>query len=245
MPGWALEEGWQSHPLPERLIARAEPAPPLPADLKPVLAEAWRRAQEARGGRLFDGRVFSVDRIGGDGLRGHFAPYRATIAQIDTPALSARLGLRPLAVCGLIRSADGIVLGRRAPYMGYQPGLWQLPPAGSVDPEGFEGGESDLTVHFWREVKEELGLERADFTALRPLALLEHPRSRILDLFFLAETRLGGEAIEERQKKAGNDEYDRLAIVPRAELPGWLAAHAAALAPQTRIFLALAGYPSC
>jgi hypothetical protein len=244
LPKWAVESGWQSHPLPRRLCARLCPAPPLPADLEPLLAASWRKAQAARGGRLFDGRVFSVAHIDEEGLCGHFASYRAIIAQLDAPLLHARLGLRPLAVCGLIRSADGIVLGRRALHLGYQPGLWQLPPAGSVDTAGFEGEESDLTAHFWREVEEELGLVRADFTTLRPTALLEHP-SHVLDLFFVAETPLGRAEIERRKEKNGNDEYDCLAIVDEQALPSWLAAHTAALAPQTRIFLALAGYPAC
>jgi 8-oxo-dGTP pyrophosphatase MutT (NUDIX family) len=241
LPRWAAASGWQSHPVPGRLIAHLRPAPPTPSDLEPALAASWQRAQEARGGRLFDGQVFSADEITAEGLFGHFASYRAIIAQIDEPALYPRLRLRPLAVCGLVRSASGILLGRRAPHMGYQPGLWQLPPAGSVDPSGFAEGEADLVQHFWREIEEELGLGPADVATLRPCGLLEHPESHILDLFFLAETTLSGETLRARQAARGNDEYDRLEIVPETSLPAWIEAHRGELAPQTLIFLAFAG----
>ena len=66
-------------------------------------------------------------------ISGHLTEYRRVVAQMELPGLFAELGVRSFAVCGVLHCAGGVVVGRRHRAAIYQAGMWQLPPAGSVD----------------------------------------------------------------------------------------------------------------
>ena len=84
-------------------------------------------------GRLFNGRVFSADTITAKHITGHLTEFRRIVAQMEQPGLFADLEVRPLAVCGVLRCAGGVVVGRRHRTAIYQAGMWRLAPTGSVD----------------------------------------------------------------------------------------------------------------
>ena len=112
--------------------------PPLPARLDAAVERHWTAAcAEAP---LFNGRIFSADAITADEITGHWSEYRRTVAQMRDPALVAAIGVRNLAVCGVLCGPDGVAIGRRNPAAAYQAGLWQMPPAGSVDHGAAEPG---------------------------------------------------------------------------------------------------------
>ena len=124
---------WTVTALHDGFAVRATRAmPELPPALEAQVAEIWQAELRARP-RLFDGTVFSADRIRPDAIEGHWTRYRRALAQLRAPALFDSLRLRALAVSGLLRCADGIVLARREAGSVYQPGAWQSPPAGSVE----------------------------------------------------------------------------------------------------------------
>ena len=116
-------------------VARAMPE--LPAALDREVERLWQAASQrvAAGGagRMFNGRVFSADTITPHLVTGHLTEFRRVVAQMERPELFAELGVRSLAVCGVLRCAGGVVVGRRHRAAIYQAGMWQLPPAGSVD----------------------------------------------------------------------------------------------------------------
>ena len=111
--------------------------PKLPAAVDREVERQWQAASErvAAGGagRMFNGRVFSADAITPRLVTGHLTEYRRVVAQIEQSELFAELGVRSFAVCGMLRCAGGVVVGRRHRAAIYQPGMWQLAPAGSVD----------------------------------------------------------------------------------------------------------------
>ena len=111
--------------------------PDLAASLDAEVETLWRtacaRVAAGGAGALFNGRVFSAEVIAPDGITGHLTEFRRIVAQMERPDLFGALGVRPLAVCGVLRCADGVVFGRRHAGAIYQADMWQLPPAGSVD----------------------------------------------------------------------------------------------------------------
>jgi len=218
-------------------VVRAMPA--LPAALDSKIEALWRQAQAHTGGVLFNGRVFSADRIGPGLLVGHLTEFRRIVAQMDRPPLFGALGLRPMAVCGVVLCPEGVVLGRRHPRMVYQAGLWQLPPAGSVDAGAVAAdGAVDLRGQVLTELHEELGLAADSVTALRPICLVEHAGSHVLDLGFALRIGLDAAAVLALRAGASHAaEYDPLEIVPLAELPARVAALGPALVPTAGIFL--------
>lgn len=118
----------------------------------------------------------------------------------------------------------------------YQPGLWQLPPAGSVDPGCACNGGADLRAALLTELREELGLAADTVETIRPLCLVEHPTG-VLDLGMQVTTALPGAAILAAHQAGGNGEYAELAVVPAPELGAWVAARGGAAAPTLHALL--------
>jgi hypothetical protein len=225
-------------------VVRAMPA--LPADLEARVEALWRtaaaRVATGGAGRLFNGRVFSADHITGHEISGHMTEFRRIVAQMEAPELFEALGLRPPAVCGVVHGPDGVAIGRRPAAAVYQPGLWQLPPAGSVDADALlANGTLDLRAQALTEFAEELGLSTWDVEATRPLCIVEHPGSHVADLGMAMPTRLGRGAILAAHRARGNTEYAPLLVVSAEALPRFLAEAGNAMVPPGRVFLSRAG----
>ncbi|WP_149535547.1 NUDIX domain-containing protein [Siccirubricoccus phaeus] len=213
----------------------------VPPALEPAVAAAWAAAQARAGGRLFNGRVFSVESASAERLTGRLVEYRQVVAGFSDPALAAALEVRPLSVCGVLRTAEGVVFGRRSKEATYEAGLWQMPPAGSVDAGAVRDGAVDAEAALRAELAEELGLGWEAVTACRPFALVEHLGSGVRDLGFLLDTALGFAAVAAAAAARGNGEYQELVAVPEAELAGWLAARPGRVVPAAGMFLGALG----
>ncbi|MBY0336459.1 MAG: NUDIX domain-containing protein [Acetobacteraceae bacterium] len=229
-------------PVTPALRARADPRP---AEVPPAHAEAvercWAAAQARAGGRLFDGTVFSVTELAPDRLLARAVPYRLAVAAYAEPALAAALDIRPLAVCGVLRMADGILFGRRQAGATYEAGLWQMPPAGSVDAGALRDGLLDVEGMIRAELREEVGLAREEVTSCTPFCVVVHPGSRVHDLGFVMETPLPFAEVRSRAAAAASAEYPELAAVPEAGLPAFLEARAGQVVPTARLFLEALG----
>ncbi len=123
MRSLALPPGWHVHAVAAGVrlfIARAMPA--LPAALDAEVDRLWAVAQGRMNEKLFNGRVFTADAITAGLISGHWTEFRRIVAQMDRPGLFGELGLRPLAVNGVVHGPDGVVFGRRPTGAVYQPG---------------------------------------------------------------------------------------------------------------------------
>jgi hypothetical protein len=219
--------------------------PELSSDVDATVEELWQTASQrvAAGGagRLFNGRVFSVDTISPHLVTGHLTEFRRIVAQMERPGLLS-LGVRPLAVCGVLRCAGGVVVGRRHPAAIYQAGMWQLSPAGSVDAGAVgDDGVVDVRRQLLGELQEELGLAADAVDEPRPLCIVEHPGSRVSDFGLAMSTNLTAEAVLAAHRAGGNAEYHELRVVPEARLAAFLAEIGEALVPPAREFLVRAG----
>lgn len=233
-------------------VGRAMPELPLAMDRK--VERLWQAASRrvAAGGAepMFNGRVFSADTITPHLVIGHLTEYRRIVAQMERPGLFAMpgsspgpcLAVRPLAVCGVLRCAGGVVVGRRHSAAIYQGGMWQLPPAGSVDTGAMnDDGVADLRRQLLNELREELGLDPETVGESRPLCIVEHPGSRVSDLGLALTTDLTAEAVLAAHRAGGNGEYQELRIIPGDRLAAFLAEVGENLVPPAREFLIRAG----
>lgn len=221
--------------------------PDLSPGLDRTVEALWRTAAarvEAGGaGRLFNGRVFSADRITATEITGHMSEFRRIVAQMEDPALFEALGIRSLAVCGALCCADGVVIGRRPAAAVYQPGMWQLPPAGSVDSGALRPDNSiDLCGQVLTELEEEVGLLPADVGPPRALCVVEHPGSHVSDLGLALVTGLSAAAVLAAHRSARSGaEYDPLLVVPFGDLEPFVAQAGDRMVPPAREFLARLG----
>ena len=280
-------DGFVVHEIAADVVVRVtRPMPDLSPALDRAVERLWRaacqRVSSGGAGQLFNGRVFSADRITRSDITGHMTEFRRIVAQMDDPSLAPALELRPLAVCGVLRcagsgvlrcagsgvlrragggvlrgtgsgvlrgtgsgvlrSAGGVVIGRRPAAAVYQPGMWQLPPAGSVDANALRpDNRIDLAGQILAELHEELGLSPIDVSAPVPLCIVEHPGSRVADLGLAMTTHLDADTIRATHQASGNTEYDPLLVVPDAEIAAFVASAGADLVPPAREFLARIG----
>lgn len=215
--------------------------PPVPPELEPVIAAAWTAAQRRAGGRLFNGRVFSVEDAEPDCVRGHIVEYRLAVAALADPVVAAALDLRPMAVCGVLRTPEGIVFGRRSPSATHAPGAWQMPPAGSIDDGAVRAGRVDARGVLQRRLTEELGLAWTRIRRCRPLGLVAHAGSGVHELGYTLETAADFAEIERGWRRSGSTEYTALRVVAEADLPGFLSEAVAELVPAAPLLLRLLG----
>jgi hypothetical protein len=223
------------HPLPPDPVLRAtRPRPALPPEAEAAVARHWQSAL-ARDPALFNGDVFSADAIGEGGIDGHWTEFRRAVAQMREPALFGVLGVRPVAVGGVLVGDGFVLLGRRPGGAVYQPGEWQLPPAGSLDPGAARaGGTLDWRGQFLRELGEELGLPAESVAGLAVLGAVEHAGSHVCDIGVAARLRVDEAAV--RAAHAGaNGEYGELAFVAPGALAAFLAGRA--VTRQAPVFL--------
>jgi hypothetical protein len=236
-------DGFQVHEVTAGLVVRiGGDMPELPPRLDAAVERLWQaacaRAAAGGAGKLFNGRVFSADRLGPNEITGHMTEFRRIVAQMDDPSMFAGLGLRPLAVCGVLRCLGGVALGRRHPDAVYQPGMWQLPPAGSVDAAAqLPDGRMDIAGALLAELAEELGVQSNEVDTPRPLCIVEHPGSHVCDFGLAINTTLDANAVLAAHRSSGNTEYDPLLVVPEADLSRFVADAGKLLVPPAREFL--------
>ena len=212
------------------------------AEVEQLWQAAAARVAAAGAGALFNGRVFSADSITHRLITGHLTEFRRIVAQMEQPALFKTLRLRPLAVCGVVYCADGVVIARRHAGAVHQPGMWQLPPAGSVDGHAVDAdGTVVLSRQLLDELREELGLAAAEVDTPRPLCIVEHAGSHVSDCGMELRCRLDGRAILATHAERGNQEYQTVCILRREELVQFVADAGALMVPPAPVFLRRAG----
>ena len=235
------------HPIhPDVEVRITRPMPALHAALEARIDALWTaasaRVAAGGAGRLFNGRVFSIDSVAPDRIAGHLTEYRRLVAQVEDHALFGELGIRSLAACGVLSCTAGVVIGRRPAAAIYQPGMWQLCPAGSVDGGAVRGdGTMDYRAQLQTELQEELGITPEFLGAITPLCLVEHAGSHVSDLGMAVRTTLNPAEILAAHRSCGNGEYDPLRIVPVAELSNFIAWAGDTMVPPATVFLARAG----
>lgn len=234
---------WPVHEIaPDLEIRITRDMPDLSPALDARIDAHWQAAQAEQNGVLFNGRVFSADIIAPDRVTGHWTEYRRVVAQMREPRLFGELGLRPMAVGGVIVGPGGILFGRRPANSVYQAGQWQLPPAGSIDPgTARPDGSVDYLHQLLTELREELGLPPVAVRNPRPLCIVEHAvdgvGSHVMDLGIAVSTDLDEAALLAAHRSGGNAEYDPLRMVRLTDLPAFIAEAGSRLNRQAPIFL--------
>ena len=129
----------------------------------------WEAERARRGDALHDGLIFSVSSISPHRIFGHFVPYRWLVAQRRRPDLAIQLGIRPLAVSGLLRCRDGVIFGARNRDSEQDPGCWELVPSGGVGPAtNRPNGTLAPERQVIEELAEEVGLGPAQVAGIGP-----------------------------------------------------------------------------
>jgi len=226
------------HPVPPTLTLRDTATPPNPPAGVLARVEALWRRELARGRRLFNGRIFSLERLEGGAAVGYLAQYKWYMAQLAEPALAPYLKVRSLAVCGLVIAGGHVLFGRRHPALALEGGLWELTPSGTIHGGHREAdGSVSYRLQFQEELREELGLALPIPRTIAPFALVEDTLLGNWDLGIALRIETDPEAIVQRHGSGLNDEYTELAPVAEADVPAFVHARREEMAGVSRRLL--------
>ena len=198
-------------------------APPLAPDLEDRVEAIWREEAAISGRTLFNGVVFSVTEMTARRIEGHFVEYRLFIAQRRHPSLFADLKIRPLGVSGLLTCPDGIVFGKRADGVTQNPGMWELVPAGGVDPACADAsGKMDLRKQLIAELTEEVGLPDTAVSIIDIRCLIENNIDHVLDIGMELSVGMPAADIIAAHGNLGSKEYDEITVVTAPDLESFV-----------------------
>ena len=213
---------------------------PLDPNLQGEVDKIWSSTQAGRAKPLFNGWVFSVVEIGREEIRGGFVEYKHFIAQRHRPELFEALQVRPLAVTGILHVRDQIAFGRRAASVTQEPGLWELLPAGGLDPSCRQSdGQLHVEQQLLQELNEEISLDAASLSQIKPFCVVEDIEQHVFDIAIEIKTDLTADQIRSAFKRSISHEYDDIEIVPERELKRFRSERAEDMAPFSRYLLQL------
>ncbi|NQV82504.1 MAG: hypothetical protein HQ494_01675 [Rhodospirillales bacterium] len=195
-------------------------------ELETRIQAIWDAEQDRRGDALFNGRMFSVQTMTAQRIEGFFVDYRLLIAQRLQPDLYDSLGVRPLAVSGLLSCPDGIVFGCRGAAMTQDANVWELAGSGGVDPSAVtDAGGIDLIARLYDEIGEEIGIGKDHLHDPEPFCLIEDPDSHVFEIAIAVTTPLDAAAITGKFLENRTEEYATLDIVTVSDIGKFLNIH--------------------
>lgn len=200
----------KTQPLHGLLTIKLAPDLALPAALQASVDRVWEAAI-VQNSQLFDGSIFTVVDYAGDRMLLARGSYRHIVAARHDNAIKQALGLKPLAVSGILAGPGGFLFGRRARTVAQGAGLWELAPSGAVD-AGNGGATPDLGDEILRELREEIGLTQDQVIVQPPVGIVEDSESGVVDIVLPLATGLSAAEIAAAHETRGSDEYDAVHI---------------------------------
>ena len=203
------------------------PSPAIPAEIARRTDERWHDLLAAND-RLHDGPVLSADEL--DPGTGRIVAHPDTYARLAVrPEVDT--GVVALAVGGVLSAVDEagrehVLLIRRHEKTRLYPGMWEVGPAGGIDPAPGVGtlGFADLLAELPRELDEEAGL-REPLTDARVALVYRDNHAHTIDVVIRATF---GSTVERLRAVAGETEWDAAEArwVPLDDLADFIDSHA-------------------
>ena len=225
-------------PVPEKFIVLPEPRPPLNQALEEQVEGIWQTERDLRGSTLFDGPIFSVEKVSPETISGRFVGYRFFIAQERQPELFRVLRVQPLAVTGVLQNADGIFFGYRGSAVAVQPDCWELLPSGGIDHSTvMQDGRLCPAEQVLVELREEVGIADAAVAQPSLICFTEDPLHHIFELIWELKTPLDEKTVLSAHSALRHPEHSKIRHVRWADLEHFLGHGPDAILPASRELL--------
>lgn len=156
----------------------------VPAEWQPAIETVWETEQSRR--PLFNGPALSFVRLHGGKIEALTTDYKTYLAQRQLPDLAATLGIRLLAVSGVVCREGAVLIGLRSATVTQDPGRWECVPSGGLS-------QPDLGRQLLEELQEEWGLAPSGVANWKPFALVEDVEAGVLDIGLQVDLAAGAE----------------------------------------------------
>ena len=197
----------------------------ISSEIESRVDELWQAALSFYDSRLFNGQIFSVNKILENKMTGCFVQYKYLIAQHLDPRLKVQLNICPVSVLGLLNCSDGLLFGKRQNWVATNPNQWGLLPSEYLGADTFShNGSIDFLKAFLIALKNEVNIEPHTLTNLIPFAMVEE-NSLTEDHYYLVfqgDISMTSFAIKKAHLEAAQDEYEQIKSVPVSQLSSFL-----------------------
>lgn len=207
-----------------------------------MVAEIWEQQRQKRP-HLFDGQIFTVDRMDLGCIVGRYIPYRYFLAQLVEPTLFEKLHIQVLAVTGALFSPDGLIFGLRNHSLTQHGNYWELVPAGGVDRKSqLEPGQLDVNRQLLVELEEEVGLAPGDVFGMKAICQICDHEHHVIDVVVRMETAHSLAEIQARHDALKEPEHEVIRAVAVDALAAFAREASDALLPASALILQSLGY---
>jgi hypothetical protein len=205
--------------LPENLVFSIHyQSAAIPPATEKKIEEIWESEKAKRGNKLFNGPLLSLIRLEGTVLEARVVDYRSYLAQTRAPELFSELGIRALAVSGLVAAEGKIAFGRRATHLTQDAKKWELVPSGGLSPRtNMNDGNALIEEQILEELAEELGVPHSAVTYIRPFLVVEDMEAHVVDIGIDVSLSINSVQIKEASQ-VRSDEYSEIRWVDSAEI---------------------------
>jgi 8-oxo-dGTP pyrophosphatase MutT (NUDIX family) len=224
-------------PIPERIIETPLSCTKFSPATEKAIEEIWQ-AERVKRPSLFNGKVFTVEKVADGRIWGGFTEYRLFMAQWQRPELFDELQIHALAVTGVLRTQGGVIWGRRSADSTQYPGIWELIPSGGVDDQSRnQEGQFDLIEQLVRELKEETGAEKEALEGIHPLCFFHDAPTHLFHFIAELRTSLSLAEISGLRSSLEHKEHSEITQVAPEELEKFASQQPPAFSRLTRIML--------
>ena len=214
-------------------------APSIPSAICQRIDSLWEEARARRGDEIYNGRIFSVTQHSRARIEGYFTDYKQYLAQRADPALLDVLGIKLLAVSGLVCTADGdVVFARRSATVSGDVLRWELAPSGVFDSDDLlPDGTLSVGSCVGRELFEELNVPSSSIVSHVPFLLVHHTVTHGYDLGVRVEVTLSSAEVRAAFANRQTDEYLAVEVVPWSKVDDFVSRHSRDLIGVSRLLL--------
>lgn len=200
-----------------------------------AIEEIWRRVQEEKGGKLFNGTLPNFIRVARERERieiiSHFIEYKQFLAQRKEPAL--KLGIKPIGVSGIMilkdRDDEYVVFAKRADNITEYPGFLELVPSGSIDKECADAnGVVDYQSKLLSEFVEETGLSKEYVKKISGFAFVLDSGHNVYDICCEILLEASKETVAQRFR---SKEYNAPVFIAMNDLDSFIKANVGSIVP--------------
>jgi hypothetical protein len=200
-----------------------------------VIGEIWRKAQEERGGKLFNGTLPNFVSLNQERekveIHGYFIEYKQFLAQRRRPDL--KLGIKPIGVSGIIilddKGSECVVFAKRSDNITEYPGFLELVPSGSIDKECVgANGVVDYQSKLLSEFIEETGLSKEYVKKISGFAFVFDVGHNVYDICCKILLGASKEIIAQRFQ---SNEYNAPVFVATNDLDSFVKANVDSIVP--------------
>lgn len=213
------------------------PAPEYPPEVLAAIDRDWL-ARRTANPRLFDGPTFALGRIGQDTIELCPTSYRFALAlqrrsEAKLEGAEAAVSTAAGVTC-CCASSDGMVaFGKRALFVGMDPGKLHCTPSGVLD-------VLDVFACTDKELHEELGVPDSAIAARQMLGAARDDRTGRPDLCFAYRLLIPREEVDRLWQVAlDKEEHSEIEWVPEDTLEAWAVENFDKLVPVARACIGL------